>query len=427
LSRLKDLHVIAGETTRRYRGRPPRDIASELGVATVLEGTVRQDGDRIRIVARLADARTGKQLWSETFERDVQVTLDVQSELARRIAVALKGELTEPDEAALRAARTRDLEALRMYAKGRHYAELRTEDGLNRGLELFQAALSRDPNFAAARTGLAETYTALGTYGFLPRSEAFMRAAAEARRAIDTDKTLPEAHAVLGYALKNQFRWEEAESHIQRAIAMKPNWSTGHHWYSILLTQRGQFARAITESRDAISLEPQAIAPQLQLAAALLMARRYEDAIRQYERALQLEPTVASAFRSIGLARTYQGRFALAEAALDHAVRVTPAGAEDQETTAARGYLYARAGRVADARRIAQELRERHTAAGEDVAANLAAIYAGLGDRRQAFEWLRVAAIRHDPELGYAKVDPRWDPVRGEPDFGSLLNQLGLQ
>jgi serine/threonine-protein kinase len=387
LSGVKDLRVIAGTSTRRYRdeARSERDLGIELGVAAVLDGTVRQDGNRIRIVSTLTDTKSGEQLWSESFERNVTDIIAVQSEVARRIAVALKGELADPDIAALQAGTTRDFETVRLYAKGRYYASLRTQDGLHRSLELFQAALARDSSYAAAHAGLAEAYTSLGTYGFLPRAEAFARAAAEGRRAISIDESVAEAHAALGYVLKNQFEFSGAEASFKRAIALKPSWPTGHHWYSILLTQQGRFAEAITESRQAISLDPLAIAPNLQLAAALLMGRRYDDAVTQYERALQIEPTVASAYRSMGLARTYQREFEAAASLFERARRATPPGAEDQELKGALAYLHARSGQRAEALAIARELAERFTAAGEEVAANVAAIYAALGDRQQTF------------------------------------------
>jgi eukaryotic-like serine/threonine-protein kinase len=428
LSNVKDLRVIAGVSTRRYGEALLRDrnIASELGVAAVLEGNVRQDGERIRIVSRLTDAASGEQLWSESFERSVRDLISVQAEVARRIAVALKGELTEPDRAALMATTARDVEAVRLYAKGRYYAELRTEDGLNRSLELYQAAVAHDSKYAAPHAGMAESYTALGTYGFLPRKEAFARASVEASRSVELDGSLAEAHAALGYALKNQFRWEEAATHLERAIALKPSWATGHHWYSILLTQQGRFAEAITQSRQAISLDPLAVAPNLQLGAVLLMARRYDEAVKQYERALQIEPVIASAYRSIALARTFQGDFAAALAAFEHAIRQTPAGAEDQETTGALGYLRARSGERQAALRVVRELSERYSAAGEQVAANVAGVYAGLGDSRATLTWLERAVERGDAEIGYLKVDPRWDPVRDSPAFTTLLTRVGF-
>jgi eukaryotic-like serine/threonine-protein kinase len=428
LSGVKDLRVIAGTSTRRYRdeARSERDVGIELGVAAVLDGTVRQDGNRIRIVSTLTDTQSGEQLWSESFERGVTDIFAVQAEVARRIAVALKGELADPDVAALRAGTTRDFETVRLYAKGRYYASLRTEDGLHRSLELFQAALARDSSYAAAHAGLAEAYTSLGTYGFLPRAEAFARAASEGRRAVSIDESVAEAHAALGYVLKNQFEFPGAEASFKRAIELKPSWSTGHHWYSILLTQQGRFAEAITESRQAISLDPLAIAPNLQLAAALLMGRRYDDAVTQYQRALQIEPAIASAYRSMGLARTYQRQFDAAASLFEQAKRATPPGAEDQELKSALGYLHAKSGRRAEALGIARELAERFTSAGEEVAANVAAIHAGLGDRKQTFEWLRRAVVRRDPELGYMKVDPRWDELRGDDEFKALLAKLRL-
>jgi eukaryotic-like serine/threonine-protein kinase len=429
LGALGNLRVISGASMQKLgrEGKTEQEIGNELGVAAVLRGSFRQSGDRVRIVSELVDANTGEQLWSEGFDRELKDVFTMQAEVARKIAVALKGELTVREREQLGRTRPRDYRAYGAYWKGRYYWGLRTEDDLNRSVQFFTEALTLDPAFAPAYAGLADSYTALGTYGILPRREAFGRAAIAARRAVELDDSLAEGHAALGYALKNRFEWSAAEASFQHAIALKASWATAHHWYSILLTQRGRLPEAITEAKAAISLDPLAVGPNMQFAAALLMARRFDDAVKQYERALQIDPGQTNAYRSIAQVRTYQGEYEKANEAMERALRAVPAGTEDQELKAAQGYLYARMNRGDNARRIADELASRYKLAGEELAGSIASIYVALGSVDTAFEWLRRAVSTHDVEVGYLKVDPRWDPVRGDPRFEALLDQLDLR
>ena len=425
---LDDLRVVAGTSVRRQTdpSKTEIDIGKDFGVAAVLSGSVRRVGDRVKIVASLTDVRTGDLLWSDGFERDLKDMLLMQSEVARRIAVALRGTLSPLDDARFAAGLSKDPEAFQLYLKGRYYWSLRTADGLNRSIRYFTEALAQDPSYASAHAGVADAYTALGTLGIVPRTDAFARAAAAAEHAIALDPDSADSHAALAYARKNRFEWAESEASFRRAIALKPNHSTAHHWYSILLTQHGRFDEATTEIKTAVFLDPIAIGPKLQLASLLLLRRRYAEAVEQFEKAIQIDGSLAVAHRSLAQAYTYDGRYAEAAVTFERAVRATPAASDDHETKAAVGYLHAVAGRHADALAIAGELTSRYHASGEAVAASIAAIYAGLKQNDAAFEWLTRACDARDPEVGYLKVDPRWDPVRGDRRFAQLLEALGL-
>ena len=428
LARLRDLRVISGASMRRYKNRAKTEIeiGTELGVAAVLDGSVRQSGDRVRIVSRLVDAKSGEQLWSESFERDLKDIFTMQSEVARKIAVALRGELSEPEAARLGTAPVRDVQAYNLYLKGRYYWGLRTEDGINRGIQYFTEAIARDPNYAAAYTGLSDAYTSLGVYDIVPRSDAFARAAVAAERAIALDSSLAEAHASLAYAQKNRFDWEAAETSFKRAIQLRPSYAAAHHWYSILLTQRGRFAEAIAEIKTAIALDPLSLSANTQLGSVLLMARRYDSAIEQFQHDLQLDPGSAIAYRTLAAVYTHQGRYDLALATFEQAAKHTPVAAEDQELKADIAYVHALSGRQSDARDTVRKLADRYKRTGEDVAGSIAAIYTALGDNESAFEWWSRVRDARDAEAGYLKVHPRWDPLRGDPRFVALLASLGL-
>ena len=428
LSALRDLRVIAGASTRQYKDRQksPTEIGSELGVATVLEASVRRSGDRVRIVTQLIDARSGVQIWSESFDRQVADIVAMKSDVSNRIAVALRGELSQRDMELLRPGRQYDYDAFNLYLRGRHYWGLRTEAALNRSVQYFSDALARDPGFAPAYAGLADAYTNLGVYGSIPREEAYARATAAAEKAVALDPSLAEAHASLGLTRKNRFEWQAAEAAFRQAIDLKPGYANAHLWYSILLTQLGRFPEAIAEIKIAMSLDPLSVAPKLQFAALLTMARRYDDALAQYREALTMDSDFPTTYQHMAQTLMYKGDYDEARARLDEARRRTPPGTDDQALKAYLAYLYAASGRDAEALALTRDLITRHDKTGEVLSGTIAAIYAGLRRPDDAMAWLERARKERDPEIGYLLVDPRWDNVRAHPGFRKLLGAMGF-
>jgi serine/threonine-protein kinase len=428
LSALGDLRVVYGASALQYRDRrkTPTEVGAELGVATVLDGSVRRVGDRVRIASQLIDATTGEQLWSGSFDRELGDIFAMQSEVSLRIAEALKGELNSADAQRLRSAQGRDFEVFNLYLKGRHEWALRTEDSLNRSVQFFQQAIARDSRYAPAHVGLADAYMQMGVYGFLPQVEAYERAAAYAEKAVALEESLAEAHASLGFVRKNRLEWKAAETSFRRAIELKPGYAPAHHWYSIYLTQVGRFPEAITEIKTAISLDPIAIGAHGQLGSVLAMARRYEDAAAQFERLVRFNPDFGFAYRALAQTYTHMGRFDRARAALDEALKRAPIGAEDRDLKDDLGYLLATSGDAPGALAIARDLEHRYERTGESVAVNVAAIHAGLKQTDRALEWLTRAVDARDPDVGYLKVDPKWDGLRGDVRFSELLTKLGF-
>jgi TolB-like protein/Tfp pilus assembly protein PilF len=428
LGTIRDLRIVAGASTIRFKnaGKSPKDIGNETGVAAVLAGTVQRNANRLNVFVQLIDASSGEQIWSERFERDAANVFSMQAEISRKIAIALRGELSERETERLRQGNGRSFDAFDLYLKGRHAVSLRTADGLRQAVTFFQDAIGRDATFAGAHAGLAEAYIGLGAYGVLPRSEAYARAMEAARRALELDPSLPEAYAALGYADKNRFEWDAAETNFKRAIELRPGYATAHHWYSIYLTQLGRFPEAIAEIQAAISLDPLSVGANQQFAGLLLMARRYQDAISQWERAIQMDPAIVVPYRGIAEAYAHMSLFDKARDAIDEAIARAPQGAEDQELKADRGFVLALSGRKNEARQIARELEERHRLTGEELGGSIAAIYSGLGDTDAAFGWLQKALDTRDPELGYLKVDPRWDGLRSDSRLDVIMVALHL-
>jgi eukaryotic-like serine/threonine-protein kinase len=426
LSSIRDLRVISGTSVRRFdNGKAsPVEVGAELGAATVLDGTVQRTANRIQITSRLVDAHGGQVLWSETFDRDLDDIFSLQSDISRRIAYALRGELLRTDSASPVAPKGRDFEAFDAYLKGREQWRLRTEEGLSRSLQYFQDAIARDPTYALAHAGMADAYTLMGMYGVLPRSYAFSRASTSAQRAVELSDSA-EGHAALGYVQKNRFEWAAAERSFKRAIQLKPGYAPARHWYAIYLTQHGRFPEAIGEIKIAISLDPLSTGANAQFASVLMMARRYDDAIAQFQKTLQLDAGFP-AYASIAQAYTYKGLYDDAYKAAGQASQRAPVGSENQPLKADLGYLYAVSGRKADALAIARELAERRRRTDEEVAVNIAVIHAGLSDADSAIKWLTEAHGYGDLELGYLKVEPRWDSIRDDKRFTALLESLGF-
>jgi serine/threonine protein kinase/tetratricopeptide (TPR) repeat protein len=425
LAKVGDLRIIAGTSAARYkdRRRSATEIGSALGVATVLDGSVRRDRDRIRIVSQLLDGRTGEQLWSATYDRELKDIFAIQADVSREIAVALKGELSPADAEVLRPRHAQDLGAFDLYLKGRYYWNMRSSDGLKRSIQYFQAAIDRDPEYALAYAGLADAYNLLGVYGVVSRAEAGARASAAASKALALDASLAEAHASLALVHQERFEWDAAEQAFKRALELRPGYATAHHWYAAYLAGHGRAPDAMIEIRRALALDPLSLSINAELAAILILARRYDEAIVQLEQTLQMDPSFSMAHLMLAEAYAHKGAY---DRALDQVDRARALEGTSWDLHANVGYIFAMAGRRAEAERIAAELVERDRLKEEGAAGGAAAIYAGLGQNDRAFEWLNRARDLRDPLIAYLKVDPKFDSLRGDHRFDRLLDSVGL-
>jgi len=409
----------------QYNGsrKTAAQIARELDVDYILEGSVRRDAEHVRITAQLIQATDQTHLWAQSYERGPEGVLAIQSDVARSIAASLTLELLPSRRDALSRTATANLTAHDAYLRGRYSWNKRTEEGLRRSLEAFQQAVDADSFYAPGYAGLADAYNVLADYAILPPLEAAPKAEAAARRALTLDPTLAEAHAALAYSRWN-FSWDarEAEQSFKRAIEINPGYAVARQWYASHLGQVGRFDEAFTQIRQAEALDPLSLIIPTNAGALHYFARRYDDAVRECKRALERDAGFSVALWLLGLSHGAAGRYSEALAALDKAISTS---GRDPTFLAARGYVLATSGDEAGARAILRELtqlrQKRYVSPFE-----IALFHAALGERSQALDWLDLAFKQRSNALADLKVDPRLDPLRSEPRFQNLVRRVGL-
>lgn len=428
LSRIRALKVISRTSAMRYRGvkRPLTEIAGELGVDAIVEGSILRVGRRVRIVVRLIDAIRDRQIWSETYERDLGDILALQSDVAHMIAQQIEVELTPQERDHLNRARQRvDPEVHEAYLRGRYFWHKRTAESVRRGLACFEQAVRLDPDYAPAYAGIADSYIVDGgRYLDVEPKVAYDRAGAAALRAVQLDDSLAEAHTSLAAVLTDfNWDWRGADREYRRAIELNPNYATAHSWYAEQLSRMGRHEEAVAEARRALELDPVSIFGNMLVAWILYFARRYLEAIAQAKRTLELDPDYATALRILGWACEETGSH-------DEAIRAHARASEltggRPNFTAQLGRAYALAGRLAEARAILAALME--TARESYVSAlDFAIIHAALGEAEIALDWMERAYEERSDHLPYIRVNPRLDVLRTHPRFVDILRRMGLE
>jgi TolB-like protein/DNA-binding SARP family transcriptional activator/Flp pilus assembly protein TadD len=425
LSRLGGLNVVGRTSAFALKGSTAdvREIAARLGVDAVLAGSVRRAEDRLRIVATLMDATSGYQLWSDTYERQVEDVFAIQDEIARAIAARLGGHVNGTDPASTVLAETDDPEAYNLYLRGRYEWHRRTEQGLRNAAHFFQLSTDRAPDYARAHVGLADAYAVLGFYDYLPPAEAFPRAAEAARRALQIRPDMPEAHATRGYvALYYEWDWSRAEAEFRRTIELDPSYSTGRQWYANFLTAMGRFPEATREMRAAQELDPLSLIANAALGWVLYYAGDYERAVDQCTRTLELNPDFELAYLWRGLALEELGRFDAEIADLQRAMELSGGSAI---TTAALARAYAVSGERGRAVELLADLEGRR--AGYVPAFEVAKVHAALGHTDRALHWLGRAFEQRSHSMAFLAVDPQLASLRREPGYAALIRRAGLE
>jgi TolB-like protein/tRNA A-37 threonylcarbamoyl transferase component Bud32/tetratricopeptide (TPR) repeat protein len=422
LQRVPGLTVVSGVSTQQFRGttRPAGEIGRTLGVEVLLAGTVQVSGDTISVDVELVDTRTSQSIWSQRYDRQTSDMFATQTEIARSIVEELKGRLSDDDARALERQQMTP-QAFELYTLGRYHWDKRTPDGLRLSLDYLEKATAADPNAALPHAGLSDAYTLAGVYGVLPSIEAQRQSEAAALRAIELDATLAEAHAALGSIRQEQFRWSEAESAFNRAIALSPGYSTARHWHALYLMVHRRFDEALEEMNLAIAQDPLSVAPRGALGFIHYMKGDPPTAIGHYRAAIEMEDR-PWLLRALSLAHLAGGEFDEALAALD---RIEPGTEPAADLNAIRASVYARTGRGAEARALLLADPAVATTDGVSGIEQAAARFA-LGEEEVAFQWLEAALANRQHEVQYLGVEPRFRDVRGHPRFRALLAQAGL-
>ncbi len=384
LAKIGALRVISRTSVMRYikTDKPLSQIARELNVDSVVEGSVLRSGERVRITAQLIDTATDQHLWAESYERDLRDVLTLQSEVAGAIAREIKVKLTPQEQARLASPRSVDPEAYQAYLRGRYHWNKRSEDGFRKGLEYFQQAIAKDPTYALAYAGLADCYALLGSVGYAGAAtkDVMAKAKAATRKALEIDDTLAEAHASLAFiTFRFDWNWPEAEKEYQRAIELNPNYPTAHQWYAMDLGIMGRTEEALSEIRRAHELDPLSLTINAGVARLLKSAGQQDKAIEQIRKTLEMDPNFIQAYFDLGLIHAEMGMYE--EAIAEFEEGGTLSGGNPQMKSVL-GLAYAQSGRRADALRILDQLNEL-SERGYVSPFSIAVVYAGLGEKER--------------------------------------------
>ena len=426
LSTISGLEVIARTSTMRFRGtaKSVREIGKELTCGSVLEGSVRKAGNKLRVTAQLIDTTTEKHLWVQNYDRQLEDVFAIQTEVAQNVSDALETQLLDEEKQQIERKPTGDISAYTFYLKGRYYWNERNKESLEKSIKYFEEAIRRDAGFALAYAGLADSYIVLVDGTHLPRSEGFPKAKEAARKALELDDTLAEAHTSLGNILRAEWDWIRAEEEFAKALQANPNYATAHHWYSIHLLCLGRVDEAMRELKIAEELDP--LSPMIHAYGGgwvYASTRQYDTALAELDKSLELDPNFLPAHWHrvwVYLAESMH------EEALAEMERVLPF--LQPLSTANRAWVgaaYAIAGQTEEAKRILRECEEAsaHERAEDVNHWALAIIHLKLGDKDRAFEWLKKAFEARTRTPFEVKVFPFLDEITSDPRFDELMKK----
>ena len=425
LGQIRALRVISRTSAMSYKNtrKPMAEIARELDVQAVVEGSVLHVGDRVRITAQLIRVPADEHLWAHAYEGSFRDAFGLQNEVSQAVAAHIQATVSGPEQTVLRRSKPVSSEAYEAYLKGRYFWNKRDAAGLEKAIEYFQRAIAADPGYAAAYSGLADAYALAGgwEYGVLPPQEAAPRAKEAATQAVLLDPVLSEAHTSLAFALEmSDWDWGSAGNEYRRALDLNPGYATAHHWYGYHLMTVGRNDEGIAELKLAESLDPLSLIISAGVADALYIAHMEDEALRQLHKTLEMDPNFAMAHYQMGQVLAHRGNFDAAIAEFQRAIELS---GHSPAFDANLGNAYAVAGRRADAEQIARDLAQLQHQNGS-VDANIALIYVGLGENDQAMYWLEKAyQARFEAVM---LVRPQFDPLRRDPRFRDLIGRLGL-
>jgi serine/threonine protein kinase/tetratricopeptide (TPR) repeat protein len=425
LATLPKLRVMAQSTVSRYKGRgmDPQAIGRELNVRAVITGRMMQSGGSLRIGAELVDVATGTQLWGARYDRKPGDIFVVQDEISSEISEKLRLQLTRAEKKRLTKRHTEDAEAYRLYLKGRHHWNRWTEEGFYKAIEYFQQAVEKDPSYALAYTGLADSYVLLGWNSYLPPKEVFPKGKAAAKMALQLDPDLAEAHTPLAALLwLHDWQWQEAEREFKRSLELSPTYPTANHWYAEYVMTMGRHGEALARMKKGQELDPLSLIINVAVGWAFYHDRRYDEAIEQLRRTVELDPNYPVTYWILGLVLRKMGCYELAITEGEKAVKLSSGS---PLMRAALAHTLVSAGRTAEGLQILDDLTKQ--AKQKYVAPYFfAGIHIGLGENDRAIEYLEKAYEEHSHWLIYLHIDPSMDGLRDNPRFQDLLRRVGL-
>jgi len=429
LAKVADLRVISRTSTQQFKSKPGNlpEIAKQLGVANILEGSAQRLSDQVRVNVQLIRAATDAHLWAETYDRRLTDVFTVETKIATKIADTLQAKFSGSEHRAIAARPTENMEAHELYLRGRYFAGKRTADDLHRAIDYYNQALAKDPNYALAYAGLANSYVFLQEYSNLTATEAFPKAQAAAARALAIDDNLGEAHAALAFVLADaDFNFKEAKREFERAIELNPNYPDAHYFFGIsVLLPLGQFDQAIAEIKHAIALDPFSVIINANLGLTYIMARRYPEAITQLRKTEELDPNSRQVQDRLGTALLLSGDVPGAVAEYEKARESAQKQGQGREYYAVvfLAHLYGVSGNREQALKFIEEAKQLEDRVGV-WAYGIALIQIGLTDKEQAIDWLERSYEAKESSISWIKVDPYLDPLRNEPRFQALVAKV---
>jgi TolB-like protein/Tfp pilus assembly protein PilF len=421
LAKVADLKVISRTSTQHFKSTPDNlpQIAKQLGVAHILEGSVQKANDQVRVNVQLINALTDAHLWADTYDRKLTDIFAVESEIAKNIAETLQARLTGSEKSSIAKTPTVNPEAYELYLRGKFFAEKRTGADLRKSIEYYDQSIAKDPNYPLAYVGLADSHLLLTVYGALSPKEAASPARAALKKALELDDSLAQAHASSGLLATLELDLHRAITELERAIQLNPNDATAHHWIAIPLMTIGRFDRGIMEGKRAIELDPLSLIINADLCWVYFNGRRYDEAEAQARKTLEMDPRFYVAHFYLGAALQFKGKLTDGIAEFEKSIELN----NDPYSLAMLGQAYARQGKTDEAQKILARLREQAKSQYVSPYA-FAVVLTALGDKAHAIDELEHGYDDSGFYISLIKVDPLFDDLRGDPRFEALVQKV---
>ncbi len=421
LAKIADLKVISRTSTQHFKSAPENlpQIAKQLGVTNILEGSVQKSNDQVRVNVQLINALTDAHLWADTYDRKLTDIFAVESEIAKTIAETLQAKLTGSEKSSIAKTPTANPEAYELYLRGKFFAEKRTGADLRKSIEYYDQSIAKDPNYPLAYVGVADSHLLLTVYGALSPKEAASPARAALKKALELDDSLAQAHASSGLLATLELDLHRAITELERAIQLNPNDATAHHWIAIPLMTIGRFDRGIMEGKRAIELDPLSLIINADLCWVYFNGRRYDEAEAQARKTLEMDPRFYVAHFYLGAALQFKGKLTDGIAEFEKSIELN----NDPYSLAMLGQAYARQGKTDEAQKILARLREQAKSQYVSPYA-FAVVLTALGDKAHAIDELEHGYDDSGFYISLIKVDPLFDDLRGDPRFEALVQKV---